>query len=484
MIICVIFLGIFGLFWIKFRNYRKEVFNKLPKKGNELKSLYPVAYGIIVLLEGRGISVSRSWRKKQLDSLNVVLNNKESEIIFNVRKVSLAIFVAVMAAVLGLLYGLSDTGAKVLDKYAVKRPEYGQVAADYNLTANGNEIAFKVSPRQYSEEEIWKNFELAYEDLLKVIPGENESLEAVTEDLNLVSSLKKYGFTVSWMTSKPDVVDMYGCVFNENFEDHMVCDVMLTAVIKYLDYEYSNEIYVTVAAPTLSKEERLIRDIKREIAKSDQETITEENVLLPEKIDGEMIFYEEEKEDYTLVLFLLGVVTAVVILPGMDRDLEDRVKTRNKQMRLDYSEVVSKLNILISAGMSTLKAWEKIVRDYEKKLDKYPNQRRFVYEEMRITFHEIQSGISESNAYSNFGKRCNIHEYLKLGALLEQNVRKGAKGLGKMLEAEAVQAFEERKNLAKKLGEEAGTKLLVPMIIMLAIVMVIVLIPAFTSFGV
>ena len=50
-----------------------------------------------------------------------------------------------------------------------------------------------------------------------------------------------------------------------------------------------------------------------------------------------------------------------------------------------------------------------------------------------------------------------------------------------MLKLEAIQAFEERKARAKRLGEEAGTKLLLPMFLMLAIVLVIVIVPAFLS---
>ena len=39
--------------------------------------------------------------------------------------------------------------------------------------------------------------------------------------------------------------------------------------------------------------------------------------------------------------------------------------------------------------------------------------------------------------------------------------------------------FEERKARARRLGEEAGTKLLLPMFLMLAEVLVIVVVPAF-----
>ena len=43
-------------------------------------------------------------------------------------------------------------------------------------------------------------------------------------------------------------------------------------------------------------------------------------------------------------------------------------------------------------------------------------------------------------------------------------------------------AWEERKNLARRLGEEAGTKLLLPLFLMLLVVMVIMVVPALFSF--
>ena len=51
-----------------------------------------------------------------------------------------------------------------------------------------------------------------------------------------------------------------------------------------------------------------------------------------------------------------------------------------------------------------------------------------------------------------------------------------------LLEQEAQNAFEERKHAAKRYGEEAGTKLLFPMMLMLGIVMVILLVPAVLAF--
>ena len=105
-----------------------------------------------------------------------------------------------------------------------------------------------------------------------------------------------------------------------------------------------------------------------------------------------------------------------------------------------------------------------------------------MYEEILLTCNELQSGRSESEAYDHFGKRCQVSVYMKLSTLLAQNIRKGSNDLLHMLRQEADIAFAERKNLAKKLGEEAGTKLLLPMMMMLCIVMVIIMIPAYFSF--
>ena len=147
-------------------------------------------------------------------------------------------------------------------------------------------------------------------------------------------------------------------------------------------------------------------------------------------------------------------------------------------MQIDYPSVVSKLNLLIGAGMAPRMAWKKMITDYEKR----KKQIRYAYEEMIITKNSIESGYPENRAYGEFGRRCGIHCYLKLGNLLEQNLKQGTSGLKQKMEEEMIHALEERKNMALRLGEEAGTKLLIPMFLMLGIVIVVLIVPAFMSF--
>lgn len=144
--------------------------------------------------------------------------------------------------------------------------------------------------------------------------------------------------------------------------------------------------------------------------------------------------------------------------------------------------MVSKISLLLGAGMTLSAAWERIVLNYQHKLDCHPTESEEVYEQMLVSYREMQDGVGELKVYEQFGERCGTPQYRKLAMLIIQNLRKGSAGLRQSLEKEVADAFVLRKNLAKKTGEEAGTKILFPMMLMLCIVMVIILVPAFLTF--
>ena len=66
--------------------------------------------------------------------------------------------------------------------------------------------------------------------------------------------------------------------------------------------------------------------------------------------------------------------------------------------------------------------------------------------------------------------------------LLSQNIRKGTRDILNMLAEEELSALQLKRELAKKKGEEAGTRLLFPMILQLGVVMIIVIAPALMGF--
>ena len=176
---------------------------------------------------------------------------------------------------------------------------------------------------------------------------------------------------------------------------------------------------------------------------------------------------------------------ALFLYYGKDKDLHRQVDERNEQMRMDYPEIVSALALLLGAGMTVPNAWNKIAKDYRKRREESGGNshgKRYAYEEMLMTVYEMESGVMQTTAYERFGRRCRLPSYNKLAAMLSQNIRKGAANLPLLLKEEAADAFEDRKHSARKQGEKAGTKLLVPMMMLLGMTMVIIMVPAFQTY--
>ena len=207
----------------------------------------------------------------------------------------------------------------------------------------------------------------------------------------------------------------------------------------------------------------------------------EVNLKLPQVVEGYKIVWKQKPSNILLLLLAGIIITVIIINFAMEYDLKDRTEKREKQMIMDYPEIVSKICLLLGAGMTVRTIFNKIGNDYEIK-KKEGAKVRYAYEEIVVTCFELDSGISESKSYDNFARRCKQSKYLKLGSTLSQNIKKGSSKLREILEKEAENAFEDRKGIAKKRGEEAGTKLLLPMMLMMAVVMIIIIVPAFLTF--
>jgi tight adherence protein C len=126
-------------------------------------------------------------------------------------------------------------------------------------------------------------------------------------------------------------------------------------------------------------------------------------------------------------------------------------------------------------------AFARLTIDYEKSL-KGGGQVREGYEVIAKACHEMEKGVSELDAYVHIGQNTPEIRYKTFSTLLVQNMRKGSRELTGILEREAAEAFEERKKQARILGEQAGTKLMFPMLLMLGVVLVILMVPAYMSF--
>lgn len=394
---------------------------------------------------------------------------------------------AVLMGIMGIIVLAVDYHASKTElTEGLLRKTYGEgdtiaelkVSADDRKASESIEVS--VSERAYTEEEIQDVFDKSIRKMEKWILGRNEKPDRVEEDLKLITEIPGEPIDVSWEIDRYDVMNIYG-ELNEEGLDESGTPVTLRAVLTYREREASQALYectVMLYPKVYTAKEAFVKEIQKKIEERDEETRSKAVLKLPENVSGKAVHFYPVMETRGGVLLAMAALIPVLNIALKKQNMEKAKEEKRRQMRLDYPEIVSKLTLLLGAGMTVKRAWRKIAEDARKKEKSYV---RFAYEEMRYTCREMESGVMESESYERFGKRCGLQEYIRLGALLSQNLRKGTKGLSQLLRMESTQAFEERKALAKRTGEEAGTKLLMPMFLMLGEVLIIVIVPAFLS---
>lgn len=302
----------------------------------------------------------------------------------------------------------------------------------------------------------------------------------MTEKLELPSWLENEGIRLRWISSDPDIVGVDGTVYPVyGRAQEAVLQVQMSDGVHRAEYEVP--VCVTAMESGAGKEQ--LDGLKFSIEEADKMQQESEYLQLPLLYEGKQIRYRTENTSDYGAFPVLGIVLAVLWVFREQTEQRKKEKSRENELLLDYSEVVSKLMVFIGAGMTVRNAWARMVSDYEAGLKQGKLGKRAVYEEMRQIGYQMANGMPESSAYQEFGRRCRLQPYLKLSSLLDQNRKAGNKNLRAILENELTDAFELRKNLARRLGEEAGTKLLLPLFLMLGVVMVMIMVPAMMTMG-
>ncbi|MBR6704276.1 MAG: hypothetical protein IKI82_02500 [Lachnospiraceae bacterium] len=181
-----------------------------------------------------------------------------------------------------------------------------------------------------------------------------------------------------------------------------------------------------------------------------------------------------------LLLLLAGSVLAAAMLYYPVQLAREAEKQRQEELARDYSQMVTLLSLYMTAGLTLRSSWEQLVRNYEEE-KRRSGRTAPVYEEMLATWRDLKGGMYEDRAYGSFGRRCGRPEYLRLGGLLETYVQQGNKELLLLLEQEASSSLTQALQEVKKKGEQTGTKLLLPLLLLFALTLLIVMVPAMLS---
>lgn len=486
--VIIIVLTLLLLFILISLKYQKVDFLELDKKKHPLRFLYPS----VAFLQDKVL-------KKEV-------NLMKEERFYSYQKFSLTFLCLFSCLFLLFLYELQQLSKppEIIND-SIKKPKVFEgnktVDAFYYLDSSKEEISFTVPETILLGEERTKLMEAAIAELDCLILGDNTSFEFITKDLYFPSRLMQNHIIVKYSIPSLDLVRYDGSIKSDNVSEEGN-KVYVTASLQY-DTAMTKKTYEFCLYPReVSSEKFLEEQIIQELEHAKELSKYDEVMFLPDQVGDQRVMWLNRNSKNTIYLFFGSLILVVMIPILFDRNKKEKEEKYQSLLLKDYPEIVSKFRLLLSAGMTTKGAWERIVLDYQKdkeemlvrykksrkrfaknRVDTYQKRKeRPAYEQMLITKREQDNGLSEGVSYESFGKRCRSISYIRFGSLIAQNLKMGSKGLAQLLETEAKSAFEERKVQAKQLGEKASTKLLGPTIGMLVIILCIIMVPAFMSF--
>lgn len=427
------------------------------------------------------------------DIISISVSGSKSAIrMYYIRKMTLLLFlIAVSIGLTAVSYLAYSRAGKGEEMETLERPGYGEGDRKESLLVwiegeeEGQDVEITVQEREYTKQEKEALLQNAILELEELMLGENESMDEVRGSLVFPQNMEDGAVEIMWITNPYGVIGEDGSI--QSAEDENGTLVEITGTLTCGNQQMTYTSYARVFPPLLSEQEQLYRSVREQVEQADEADIHEENLNLPKMVGDKSLIWMKTAENPFQKVFFLSLLIVICICVQMDNEVHKKAEERRAQLLLDYPDLMWKLTMLLGAGMSIKGAFGRISEEYRRQQKRQTQQYRkrqirYVYEEVSYTCYEMQSGISEAQAYERFGKRCQLPEYIRIGSVLSQNLKKGAKGLTSMLEMEAEASLNDRKNNARKIGEKAGTKLLLPMILMLGVVLAILMIPAFLSF--
>lgn len=389
-------------------------------------------------------------------------------------------FIGSTAAVI-LWIGDSRKELLVNNSYVLRERQGGE-EKKILLTAkreNGEKVNMEmiVRERRFSDGDLEALYESMLQEVEKTALGENDSWDNIHEELCLVQQIEGYPFALSWESGDYRYVTNNGCIaqwqeVKEMEEPYGLVSITLRA--EYYDF-VREHIFFAKICPV--EDETFAEKAENALKQSEVENPYNDKIMLPKVIAGEKVIWTERTESAGKNIFLLTLAGMAAAWILYDKDLQKKTIYRKKQLAEAYPVVITKLSLYLGAGMNLKGAWEKVAEEGIKNRQANP-----LYEEMLFTCHEMAGGVSEAEAYERFGKRMRQQRYIRLTTLMVQNLRKGNAALLFQLRQEAFLAMEERSAEIRRTGEEMGTKLLFPMLLMMGMIMVMIMVPAFLSF--
>lgn len=226
--------------------------------------------------------------------------------------------------------------------------------------------------------------------------------------------------------------------------------------------------------PEQSREERAEDELSQLISGLNADT-TQNSVILPQKLDtGERLTWEKADDSNLAVCFVTGMLMLWLLYKSRFYKIEREEKKAKAAIIRELPEFINKIVLLMNAGVVLHTAFIKIVDDYNS------NRSRANY--FYLQLNQICKAVRETNAslcqeLQQFAKRSGVKELIRTANIITDNISKGA-DLSDKLKRENELLWFARKQQSEEKGRLAETKLTLPLMILLMVLIMVTIAPA------
>ena len=167
------------------------------------------------------------------------------------------------------------------------------------------------------------------------------------------------------------------------------------------------------------------------------------------------------------IVAVLVIVVSFLFPVYVGMNIDTKISEQRNEILLDYPSILSKMALLINAGMMLREAWELVGESGDTKL----------YREMQAVTKKIKNGITETQAYRELADACKINEMKKFVSIICQNLERGSSELVFVMRELSDEAWNAKKNVAKMKGDSATAKLILPIGLTFVGILIMILVP-------
>ena len=204
--------------------------------------------------------------------------------------------------------------------------------------------------------------------------------------------------------------------------------------------------------------------------------ISVRKVILPSSLStGEEIKWSTEKKTNTIPLLILVMLACLLVYKRSTNPIKQLLKARNASITRQLPEFVNKLVLLLNAGLVLSAAFDRTV---EESLNSRNAEDDYFCSKLR----EINKNMKEMNSPLNtefraFAKESGHSGLMRISNILSDNINKGVE-LTDKLQSESEVLWINRKRDCEERGRISETKLTLPLVMFLLVLIVITVSPA------